>query len=128
MVPWNKGISVRLSPRSEFKTGSIPANKSPVGTVRMRVDKNGKLRAWVKMEEPNVWKLRAVVEWEKSYGPLPNGLIIHHIDRDTINDSLTNLAAISRAAHMKEHRNEREPKRLAAIARKRNPKRTPEMV
>jgi len=115
----NKGKHYRSSPATEFKKGLTPANKCCVGTVRARKDKNGKLRAWVKVAEPNKWKLRAVVEWEAKYGPLPNGLIVHHNDRDTMNDSITNLSAVSRAAHMLEHRSEFETKRLQGLRRKR---------
>jgi len=106
--PWNKHLKgIHLSPASEFKKGMKPMCHDTVGTVRIRTRKrDGKQRAWVKVAEPNIWRLRAKVVWEKHYGPIPKGLLIHHIDRDTMNDTITNLAAISRAAHLNEHRHE----------------------
>lgn len=128
MRAWNHGKKgIHLSPGSEFKPGLEPVNKLPIGSATVRRDKNGKDRAWIKVGEPNIWKLRDVVEWEKAYGTLPEGLLVHHADRDTLNDSTTNLCAMSRAAHMKTHRNEIEPNRLdglrRAASRKRNSRR-----
>ena len=114
---WNKGIKGRhFSPETEFKKGIVPKNKCKVGTVRIRTRKrDGQQRAWVKVAEPNTWKLRAVVEWVKAYGPIPKGLIVHHEDRDTLNDSLNNLSLMTRAAHLLEHRHEFEEKRLERL-------------
>jgi len=132
-VPWNKDKKgIRLSPASEFKRGHRPANKCKVGAVRVRTDNNGKRRAFVKVAEPNVWKLRCVLAWEEANGPLPHGLFLHHMDRDTLNDSLTNLAAVNRASHLKEHRPEFNRKRKRnlrkSLARKRNSARAARVV
>ena len=109
-----KGI--HLSPASEFKKGRISLNKVPLGTVRIRLTKrDGKKRAWIKVSEPSVWRLRCHIVWEKAHGKIPDGLVIHHMDRDTLNDSLNNLAAVSRAAHLKEHKPEFEEKRRKAL-------------
>ena len=114
---WNKGMKGRhFNAATEFKKGIVPKNKCSVGTVRIRTrSRDGKQRAWVKVGEPNTWKLRAVVEWIKAYGPIPKGLIVHHEDRDTLNDSLTNLSLMTRAAHLLEHRHEFEEKRLERL-------------
>lgn len=124
-VAWNKGAEgLRMSPATEFKKGHRPVNWVEVGAVRIRTCKRGgKRRAWIKVAEPRKWLLRATYVWCRAYGELPKGLIVHHIDRDTLNDSLVNLAAISRAAHIKEHRPEFEEKRIAGMfSRKRNPR------
>jgi hypothetical protein len=114
---WNKGLKgIHLSPKTEFKPGITPATKAPVGSIKIRTRKwDGKQRAWVKVAEPNVWRLRAVVAWEHQHGPVPRGLLIHHKDRNTLNDDLDNLSAISRAEHLKEHRSEFERKRLVGL-------------
>lgn len=118
MTPWNKGISIRVSPRTEFKKGRVSETKAAIGEIRIRTDKNGKKRAWVKVAQPKEWKMRAVVEWEKKHGPLPKTLIVHHQDRNTLNDSIGNLSAISRGAHLMEHRPEFEEKRIAALKKR----------
>lgn len=116
-TPWNKGKKgIHLSPETEFKEGEKPANHVPVGTVRIReFSRSGKKRAFVKVAEPNVWRSRARVVWEKHHGGIPKGKVIHHIDRDTLNDSIENLEAISRAKHLMEHRPEFEEARIEAL-------------
>ena len=95
----------------------------PVGTVtiRTRWKRNGDKRAWVKVAEPNVWRPRAVVVWEAAHGPVPNGMVVHHKNRNTLDDSLTNLELESRSAHLVEHRPEFEEKRAAAASAARWP-------
>lgn len=113
---WNAGFKGRrFSPRTEFRKGLVPKNKLPVGSVTVRIDKEGHRRAWVKIAEPNRWKTRAVLEWEKRFGSVPRGAVVHHISRDTMNDSISNLALASRGGHITEHRPEFEEQRLAAL-------------
>ncbi len=78
-----------------------------VGSVTIRTSrKTGKQRAWVKVAEPNAWKLRAVLVWEAVHGPLPRGMLVHHRDRNTLNDAPRNLQALTRSKHINEHRME----------------------
>jgi hypothetical protein len=90
---------------TEFTPGQRPSNWCPVGTVRERAHR-GVVRAWVKVAEPNVWRLRAVVSWESLNGPLPAGHVVHHRNRDPLDDQPGNLEALTRAAHLAEHRAE----------------------
>jgi len=105
-TPWNKNLKgIHLSPKSEFKKGRNSLTKLPLGSVRIRYFKRSRShRAFVKTAEPNIWKLRCYVVWEKTYGLIPKGLLIHHIDKNTLNDNLTNLALINRASHINRHR------------------------
>lgn len=113
---WNKGRKgTHFSPRTEFKKGQVSNRKVPVGTVRIRTHRGDKPRAWIKIGEPKAWIMLAVFEWERAHGPLPAGYVVHHKDRNQMNDTVENLEAISRAAHMLEHRHEFEAKRLAAL-------------
>lgn len=109
----------RLSPRTEFRRGehTSPAtefvrgqrahNKQPIGAVRTRIETHtGLPRAWVKVAEPNVWQKRAIVVWVATNGELPRGWVVHHKDRDSMNDSIDNLQAMTRAAHLEEHRHD----------------------
>lgn len=103
---WNAGMKgIHLSPASEFKKGCVSLTKMPLGTVviRTRHKRRGEQRAFVKVGEPNKWLLRAHYVWIAAHGPIPRGMVIHHIDRDKLNDDLANLSLESKASHMIEH-------------------------
>lgn len=103
----------RLSPATEFKPGMDAHNRLPVGAVRVRRETHTGLdRAWVKTAEPNVWRKRAVLIWEAEHGPVARGLVIHHRDRDSLNDAPANLQALTRKEHAAEHRSELEAARV----------------
>ncbi len=91
---------------TEFKAGQPAHNWLPVGSVRLRRETHsGLLRAWVKTAEPNVWRKRAVVVWEAVNGrPVPRGCVVHHHDRDSLNDDPDNLELLTRKEHTNEHR------------------------
>ena len=107
-----KGI--HLSPESEFKRGCEGNTRLEVGSTTIRRDKQGLLRAWVKIGEPNVWRERARLVWENEHGRIPRGMIVHHHDRDALNDTLDNLRLLTKAQHLAEHRHEFEKRRAAA--------------
>lgn len=97
----------RRSAATEFAPGQVAHNKLPVGTVRVRRETHtGLLRAWVKTAEPNVWRKRATIVWETLHGPLPAGHVVHHRDRNSLNDEPDNLVALTRREHADEHRDE----------------------
>lgn len=97
----------RRSPATEFRRGKPAHNKLPIGAVRVRIEANTHLpRAWVKLSEPNVWQKRAIVVWEAVHGPLPRGCVVHHKDRDSMNDDISNLVALTLSAHRAEHHEE----------------------
>lgn len=106
LAAWNKGKKgTHFSPATEFKKGRQSENWMPVGSVTVRADKQGKDRAWVKVAEPNKWVLRAVMNWESFFGrKVPNGKVIHHKDRNPLNDAPANLQALTRAQHIAVHR------------------------
>ena len=45
--------------------------------------------------------------WEYHNGPVPDGFHVHHIDGDTTNNAIDNLACIPRSEHWAEHREDR---------------------
>ncbi len=103
--PWNKDKKgLHLSPATEFKKGHKSHNRKPVGTITQRIDKNNKIRNWIKISEPNIWTEYAKYVWIKNNGNIPTGLVTHHIDENTLNDDITNLKTLTRAAHMKVHK------------------------
>lgn len=104
--PWNRGVKgIHLSPASEWQKGRQSEKRLPVGTETIRRDKHGNDRAFVKVAEPNRWKERAIVAWERFNGrALPKGKVVHHRDRNTLNDQPSNLQALTRAEHIEVHR------------------------
>lgn len=95
----------RLSPSTEFRPGQDAPNRLPVGSVSVRIETHTQLpRAWIKTAEPNVWRKRSIVVWESLHGRLPRGCVVHHRDRDSLNDSSRNLQGLTRAEHIEEHR------------------------
>lgn len=114
--PWNKGVKgLHLSQATEFVAGHCRTVRAAIGEMRIRCHKDDKHRAWVKIADPNVWRLRAVVNWELEHGPAPAGMLVHHRNRDTLDDEAKNLELQSRAEHLLEHRPEFEKRRLQRL-------------
>jgi hypothetical protein len=116
-----RGIATRFrrgdhrGARTEFRPGGDAHNKVPIGSVRERRETHtGLVRTWVKTAEPNVWRKRAVVVWEAAHGLLPRGHVVHHRDRNSLNDAIDNLDGLSRAAHADVHREELNAAKAAA--------------
>lgn len=98
---------VHAAPATEFKAGQAPHNHLPVASVRVRRETHtGLNRAWVKTAEPDVWRKRAVVVWEAAHGSVARGSVVHHRNRDSLNDDIDNLQAMTRRQHADEHRDE----------------------
>ena len=76
-----------------FKKGNKPVNHAPVGTERVR-EHSGYV--WVKIAEPNRWRMKQLVVWEEAHGPIPKGMMIYFKDRDRTNCELDNLMLVER--------------------------------
>ena len=102
-----------MSKRSatEFKPGQEPFNKLPVGSKTKRIDKNDKVRTWIKISEPNVWILLSIHVWESVHGPVPTGYVVHHAGGNPLNDVIENLELVSRSEHIRIHFNELRSRR-----------------
>lgn len=104
-IPWNKDKKgIHLSPTTEFKKGQNATNWKPIGTITQRKDKFGVIRNWIKTDEPNKWIRYAVFVWIKYNGKIPKGFLIHHIDENSLNDNIDNLALLTRKAHFEIHK------------------------
>ena len=68
-------------------------NHRPVGTVVMTTD--GYLKR--KIREPNVWEFVHRAEYEKHYGPIPEGMVVIFKDGNRGNCDIRNLKLISAA-------------------------------
>lgn len=110
---WNKNVKgLHHSPETQFKKGHNLTPRLTVGTVTIRQHKGDSKRAWIKVAEPSVWQLRAIVVWEQAHGQsLPKGMIVHHRDRDSLNDNPSNLEALTRSEHIQEHKSEFQRRR-----------------
>ena len=93
-VPANKGKKGYCVPGSEkgwFKKGQMPHNHVPVGTEVMTTD--GYLK--IKVAEPNKWRFKHIMEWEKHNGKVPDGCMISFKDGNHYNCSIENLMCIT---------------------------------
>lgn len=105
-TPWNAGLSLPAHPNAvatQFVPGQPSRNAAPLGAERIRRDRFGVRRAYVKTREG--WRPRAVVVWEAAHGrPIPPGHLIHHVNVDPLDDRPDNLQCLTRAEHVRVHR------------------------
>jgi len=94
---WNYG---RKSQGQPFQKGQRPWNWLPVGTER--ITSAGFIQ--VKVANPNRWRMKHQVVWEKAYGPLPAGQRIEFIDGDRQNVRLENLRSAPRLSQIGDER------------------------
>lgn len=94
-MAYRPGALERLQ-ASWYGKGSRAHNHLPVGSVRTRKPDGYR---WIKVAEPNRWRLLAMVVWEKEHGPVPRGYLVIHKDGDPANDDLSNLMLIGRRQH-----------------------------
>ena len=94
-VPHNKGkkgLYYKGCEKTWFKKGQAPINHKPVGSERIDLDGY----TLIKVSEPNVWKLKHRVVWEKANGPIPKNYTVIFLDGDKSNTDINNLALVSR--------------------------------
>lgn len=102
-TPPNKGKKGYCNPGSEkgwFKKG-YSRNKLPVGSIRVRKGKSHRIsgdlkEVFIKVAEPNKWRLYSRVLWEQHHGSIPKGMVVAFRDGDTTNVVIENLRLISR--------------------------------
>lgn len=91
-VPVNKGTKgLTGANKTSFKKNNRPLNYQPIGTES--TTKDGYIK--VKTAEPNIWKLKHRLVWEKYKGEIPTGYIIKFIDDNKLNCHIDNLMMIS---------------------------------
>lgn len=94
-VSFNKGRKGWCAPgceKSWFTKGHTPHNAVPINTEVVTED--GYIK--VKVAEPNVWKLKHRIVWEKENGPVPENYCIVMLDGNRQNTALENLVMIKR--------------------------------
>lgn len=92
-IPFNKGLKGfgGWEP-TQFKKGNRPHNYRPVGTERV----NGEDYVDIKIADPNKWRSKHLVIWEKENGSVPKGHVVIFGDGNRRNFELDNLILISR--------------------------------
>lgn len=53
----------------------------------------------IKVAEPNRWRFKHIMEWEKHNGKVPEGCLISFKDGDHYNCSIENLMCITKSEH-----------------------------
>lgn len=88
-----KGHHAPGSEKGWFKKGKTSWNHANVGDEAWTTD--GYLK--VKIAEPNKWRQKHILVWEKHNGPIPEGFMVTFKDQDHANCSIENLALISKS-------------------------------
>ena len=92
-IPANKGTKgLTRANRTSFKKGQTPVNYRPIGSER--ITKDGYLE--IKIKDPNLWRLKHLVIWEKENGRLPKGCAIMFADGNKLNLNMENLILVTR--------------------------------
>ena len=95
---WNKGmkgldLAGENGKKTQFKKGQSPANYRPVGTERI----NGEGYIDVKISDPNKWKAKHQIIYEKCFGKIPDNHVVVFADGDRLNLDIENLVLVSRS-------------------------------
>lgn len=92
-VPCNKGkTGIGGWEPTQFKKGNKPHNYKSVGTERV----NGDDYVDIKVADPNKWRAKHLIIWEKENGPIPKGKVVIFGDGNRRNFDLDNLLLVSR--------------------------------
>ncbi|MBT1702939.1 HNH endonuclease signature motif containing protein [Chryseosolibacter indicus] len=109
---WNKGKSIRLSPKSEFKKGVVPHNTKNDGAITIRRDKTGRNYKYIKVAK-GVWVLYQRFVWEQINGTIPDGFLVAFKNNDSLDCSIENLYLISKSDNMKRNGHIKESREKA---------------
>ena len=91
--PWNTGTKGLVKPSSScFQKGYRPKNTKPVGSERIDVDGY----TYIKIAEPNIWKLKHRLIYEEKYGKIPKNHSILFADGNKTNFDINNLVLVSK--------------------------------
>ena len=94
--PWNKGMRGVIfgGKETQFKKGNRPQTWMPVGSEAITKDGYTK----IKVAEPNKWRLKHRLIWEKHHGrKVPGGHVVIFGDGNKRNFDVDNLILVSRA-------------------------------
>ena len=87
---WKKRNHICSGVNTRFKKGNHPHNYKPIGSEFISTEGY----TFVKVAEPNVWKHKTTVIYERYYGSIPEGYCVVFADRDKTNFNLDNLILV----------------------------------
>lgn len=88
-----KGVCAEGCKKTWFQKGHIPKNHRKLGDER--VDRDGYIK--VKVEEPNKWRLKHNMVYEKYKGKIPKGSVVIFLDGNKMNTDISNLKLVKRS-------------------------------
>jgi hypothetical protein len=93
-TPFNKGLKGldMGGKETQFKKGHRPLNYKPIGTERV----NGDDYVDIKIADPNKWRAKHLLVWEKENGSVPKGHVVIFGDGNRRNFDINNLLLVSR--------------------------------
>lgn len=99
MRPHNFGKKVATSDKcykTTFKKGNLPHNTKYDGCISIRKDNSNKSYKFIRIDKGK-WVLLHRHNWEKVFGPIPDGYLVVFRNGDTMNCDPGNLEIITRA-------------------------------
>ena len=104
---WNKGKrwDNPASHATRFQKGQRCARHRPVGSERLERD-----GVFVKVAEPDVWVRKPRAVWEKTFGPIPAGMLVRVRDGDEQNCAPENLMLVTRTENARLNGANRKPR------------------
>lgn len=87
--------AIERTKATRFKPGHTPTNHRPVGSERINI--YGYIE--VKVAEPNKWRLKHQLVWERHHGPRAPGDMVIFLDGDKTNCNIDNLAIVSKSVN-----------------------------
>lgn len=91
-IPVNRGKHIGGWKPTQFKKGHIPENHRTIGSER--IDADG--YTWIKVKEPNTWKQKHKLIWEKHNGKVKQGYVVIFGDGNKNNFDIDNLILVSK--------------------------------
>lgn len=103
-VPVNKGKGMSDEQRKKvahtwFSKGNLPYNTLEDGAVTIRYDKQGAPYKYVRLGLGK-WIEEHKLVWERHHGPPQKGFVIFHLNGDSLDNAISNLATRTKAEHL----------------------------
>ena len=96
-IPTTKGTKGIMKPNSgSFKKRHIANNRKSIGSER--VNRDGYIE--LKISNPDKWKLKHRVVFEKHYGDIPKNMIVIFLDKNKTNCDIDNLELVTKREHL----------------------------
>lgn len=94
-----KAIFLRTAPHTLFQKGDLPATTLYDGAITERTDSCGITYKYIRISKAN-WAMLHVYNWEKKYGPVPQGKILRCKDGNQLNCDPENWELVTRLEHL----------------------------